>query len=48
MYFIGCLQYIEYAHKRGIMSAQPYHVKFPLPSHLIVEGKGNIKQNEGY
>lgn len=41
-------KYIEYAHKRGIMSAQPYHVKFPLPSHLIVEGKGNIKQNEGY
>lgn len=41
-------KYIQFAHERGITSAQPYHVRFPLPSYLIIEGQGHIKQNEGY
>ncbi len=41
-------KYIQYARDRGIATAQPHHVRYPLPSSLVIEGQGHIKQNEGY
>lgn len=41
-------KYIQLAHERGITNAKPHHVRYPLPSFIIIEGQGNIKQNEGY
>lgn len=41
-------KYIQYARERGITTAQPHHVRYPIPSFIIIEGQGNIKQNEGY
>ncbi|MGF6924692.1 hypothetical protein QFZ48_000192 [Chitinophaga sp. W2I13] len=33
---------------RGKTNARPYQVLFPIPSAVIIEGKGIIKQNDGY
>lgn len=41
-------QYIKQAQDRGVTNAQPHHVLYPLPSSIIIEGQGNIKQNYGY
>jgi hypothetical protein len=39
---------IEYAQQRGITSAQPHHVLFPIPEDVIIQGAGIIEQNPGY
>lgn len=41
-------KYVEYAIKRGATGAQPYDTLFPIPSSVIIEGRGIIKQNPGY
>jgi hypothetical protein len=41
-------KYIQQAQDRGVTNAQPHHVRYPLPSFIIIEGQGNIKQNYGY
>ena len=41
-------KYIQNARDRGITTAMPHHVRYAIPSQIIVEGQGNIKQNEGY
>jgi hypothetical protein len=41
-------KYIQNALDRGVTTAMPHHVRFPIPSQIIVEGQGHIKQNEGY
>jgi hypothetical protein len=41
-------KYIQFAIDRGVTTAKPHHVRYPLPSFIIIEGQGNIKQNEGY
>jgi len=41
-------KYIEFAHNRGVDNARPYHIRYPLPSFIIIEGQGNIMQNDGY
>ncbi|MCE1156453.1 MAG: RagB/SusD family nutrient uptake outer membrane protein, partial [Bacteroidales bacterium] len=41
-------KYIKQAQDRGVTNAQPHHVRYPLPSFIIIEGQGNIKQNYGY
>lgn len=42
-------KYIEYAQNRPYSStAQPYHVLFPIPDDVIIEGEGVIEQNSGY
>ena len=41
-------KFIEYALARGVTNAKPHHVLFPIPSNVIIEGGGIIKQNPGY
>jgi len=41
-------KYISFARDRGVTNAMAHHVRYPLPSFIIIEGQGNIKQNEGY
>lgn len=41
-------RYIQDALDRGVENAKSHHVRYPLPSGIIIEGQGNIKQNEGY
>ncbi len=41
-------KYIQNARDRGITTAMPHHVRFPIPSQIVVEGQGHIKQNDGY
>lgn len=43
-------KYIEYAQARGEGLAQPYHVRFPIPTNAILEGSEEriVKQNTGY
>jgi hypothetical protein len=40
-------KYIQQAQERGV-NAQPYQIRYPIPYSIIIEGQGNIKQNEGY
>jgi hypothetical protein len=40
--------YITNAIARGKTNAQPYHVLFPIPNSVIVQGRGVIAQNNGY
>lgn len=41
-------RYIKDAQDRGVTNAQPHHVRYPLPSSIIIEGQGNIDQNDFY
>jgi len=41
-------KYIQFAQARGVTGAVDYKVRYPLPSSAIIEGQGNIKQNDGY
>ena len=42
-------KYIEYARKyKGSTTAEDYMNLMPLPQAIIDEGKGQVKQNEGY
>ena len=41
-------KYIQNAHDRGITTAMPHHVRYAIPNWIIIEGQGNIKQNDGY
>ena len=40
-------KFISYAQARGT-HAQPYHVLFPIPESVIIQGDGIIEQNTGY
>jgi len=40
--------YISNAITRGKTNAQPFHVLFPIPNSVIVQGRGVIQQNQGY
>jgi hypothetical protein len=40
-------KFISNAKARG-KDAKDYQVLFPIPSAVIIEGKGIIKQNDGY
>ncbi len=39
---------ISNARARGFTNAQDFHVLWPIPSDVIIESKGIIKQNPGY
>jgi hypothetical protein len=41
-------KYVEYAKDRGATGAQPYDTLFPIPSSVIIEGRGIVQQNPGY
>ena len=41
-------KFIEKANERGATSANAKHILFPIPSEVILEGKGTIEQNPGY
>jgi hypothetical protein len=41
-------KYIQMAKDRGVTGAVDYKVRYPIPSFIIIEGQGNIKQNDGY
>jgi starch-binding outer membrane protein, SusD/RagB family len=41
-------KYIQMARDRGVTGAADYKVRYPIPSFIIIEGQGNIKQNDGY
>ncbi|WP_321438427.1 RagB/SusD family nutrient uptake outer membrane protein [uncultured Bacteroides sp.] len=41
-------KYIQFAKERGVTGAEDYKVRYPMPSSVIIEGQGNIKQNDGY
>jgi hypothetical protein len=40
--------YISNAIARGKTNAQPFHMLFPIPNSVIVQGRGVIQQNQGY
>ena len=41
-------KFIEKAKERGATSADSKHILFPIPSEVIIEGKGVINQNPDY
>jgi hypothetical protein len=41
-------KYIEFARARGISGAMSHHVRYPIPTSILIEGEGHIKQNDGY
>ncbi len=40
--------FIENAQNRGISTAEPYKVLFPIPADVVIESGGIIEQNPGY
>lgn len=41
-------KFIQKAKERGATSASSKHILFPIPTAVILEGKGTIEQNPGY
>lgn len=39
---------IDFAQQRGVTTAQPHHILFPIPEDVIIQGAGIIEQNPGY